>query len=264
MNTLKAMYFCFIMLLLLMISCSSEKKNEAEKQAGTTETAEATTADVEATSGPKATITGTVTFAGAVPKLQLISMDAEPACAAKHTEPVRSQALVLGPGNALANVFVKVKSGLPQKTYPPPKEPVVIDQDGCLYSPHVFGVMVGQPLKILNSDGILHNIHPHPKINRAFNIAMPKTLKETQRTFKKVEEDLFPIKCDVHPWMQAFMCVMPHPFYSVTQKDGKYTISGLPPGTYEIEAWHEKMGTRTASVTVAEGETKTLDFTFKR
>lgn len=211
-----------------------------------------------------ATITGTVVYEGAIPKLRTLNMGAEPTCAAKHSTPPKSQALVLGPGNKMANVFVKVKSGLPKKTYEPPKEPVVVDQNGCVYEPHVFAVMVNQPVKILNSDGVLHNVHPLPKINRAFNLAMPKTVTETVKTFEKVEEDMFPIKCDVHPWMQAFMCVMSHPFYSVTGTDGKFTISGLEPGTYEIEAWHERLGTQTAKVTVAAGETKTVDFTFKR
>jgi plastocyanin len=211
-----------------------------------------------------ATITGTVTYEGKVPKLRVIDMGAEPSCAAKHSPPAKSQALVLGEGNTMANIFVKVKSGLPKKTYDPPKEPVVVDQNGCIYEPHVFGVMVKQPIKFLNSDGILHNVHPLPKKNRTFNLAMPKAIKETVKTFSKVEEEMFIIKCDVHPWMQAYMSVMPHPFYSVTGKDGKFTISGLDAGTYEIEAWHERLGTKTMSVTVKEGETRTVDFTFSR
>lgn len=211
-----------------------------------------------------ATITGTVVYSGAVPKMRPIDMGAEPTCAAKHTTTAVSQALVLGADNKMAYVFVKVKSGLAKKTYEAPKEPVVIDQNGCVYEPHVFGVMAGQDLKFLNSDGVLHNVHPLPKVNRSFNLAMPKAIKETVKSFDKVEEEMFTIKCDVHPWMQAFMCVMPHPFYSVTGKDGKFTISGLEPGTYEIEAWHERLKAQTATVTVKAGETKSVDFTFSR
>ncbi len=211
-----------------------------------------------------ATISGTVTYEGAVPRLRTIDMGAEPTCAAKHSSGAKSQALVLGDGNTMGNIFVRVKSGLSKTSYDPPKEPVVVDQEGCVYDPHVFGVMAGQDIKFLNSDGVLHNVHPLPKVNRGFNLAMPKTVTETTKKFDKVEEDKFVVKCDVHPWMQAYMAVMPHPFFNVTAKDGKYTISGLEPGTYEIEAWHERLKTVTATVTVKAGETATQDFTFKR
>jgi plastocyanin len=158
--------------------------------------------------------------------------------------------------------MVWVSKGLPAgKTWPAPKTPVVLDQKGCLYVPHVMGIMVGQPYRILNSDGILHNIHTLPKINKSFNQGMPATLKETTTTFAKPEA-VFHIKCDVHPWMSAYMAVFTHPFFSVTSTDGKFTIPGLDPGTYEITAWHEKLGTQTASVTVGANETKTQDFKF--
>jgi hypothetical protein len=138
---------------------------------------------------------------------------------------------------------------------------VVLDQNGCQYKPHVMGIMVGQPYKILNSDGVLHNIHTLPKINKSFNQGMPATVKEATTSFDK-PESVFHIKCDVHPWMSAYMAVFTHPFYSVTSADGKYTISGLEPGTYEITAWHEKLGTKTATVTVGGSDTKTQDFKF--
>lgn len=211
-----------------------------------------------------ATISGTVTFQGKVPKLGTIKMNADPGCLNKHKTAVLSQALVLGKNNTMGNIFVRVIKGLPKKEYAPPKEPVVLNQIGCLYEPHVLGVMAGQPLKILNSDGILHNIHPLPKVNRKFNLAMPKTVTETEKVFKKVEEEKFKIKCDVHPWMSAYAAVMSNPFYDVTGKDGKFTISGLDGGSYEIEAWHEKLGTLTAKVTVKAGETATSDFVFKK
>ncbi len=210
-----------------------------------------------------ATITGTVTYEGDVPKLKPLAMDADPACAKKHPTPPPSEALVLGEGNTMGNIFVRVVKGLPAgKTYPPPKDPAVMDQDGCRYKPHVFGIMIGQSFKILNSDGILHNVHALPKINKPFNMAMPANRTEASATFDK-EEGFFQIKCDVHPWMNAWAAVTTHPFFSVTGKDGKYTISGLDPGTYEIEAWHEKLKTQKATVTVAGSETKTQSFTFK-
>jgi plastocyanin len=208
------------------------------------------------------TVTGTVTFDGKAPALKPLAMDADPACAKKHTAPVANEALVLGTGNTMANIMVYVTKGLPAgKTYPAPTTPVVIDQNGCQYKPHVMGIMVGQPYKILNSDGILHNIHTLSTINPTFNKGMTASIKEVTTTFNKPEA-IFHIKCDVHPWMSAFLGVFTNPFYSVTSTDGKFTISGLDPGTYEITAWHERLGTQTASVTVGANETKSQNFKF--
>jgi plastocyanin len=206
-------------------------------------------------------VTGTVTFDGKPPALKPLSMDADPACAKKHTAPVPSEMLVLGNGNTMGNILVWVSKGLPAgKTWPVPKTPVVLDQNGCVYKPHVMGIMVGQTYRILNSDGVLHNVHTLPKVNAQFNKGMPPTLKEATTVFQK-PEDVFHIKCDVHPWMSAYMAVFTHPFFSTTGPDGKFTISGLDPGTYEITAWHERLGTQTASVTVG-ADTKTQNFKF--
>ncbi len=207
-------------------------------------------------------INGTVTFAGKVPALKPLAMDADPVCARKHSGPVPNEMLVLGSGNTMGNILVWVSKGLPAgKTWPVPKSPVVLDQNGCQYKPHVMGIMVGQTYRILNSDGVLHNIHTLPKINKSFNKGMPPTLKEASTAFDKPEA-VFQIKCDVHPWMNAYVAVFANPFFSVTAADGKFTISGLDPGTYEITAWHEKLGPQTASVTVGANDTKTQNFKF--
>ncbi len=207
-------------------------------------------------------ITGTITFDGKAPALRPLSMDADPACAKKHSGPVSNEMLALGSGNTMGNIMVWVSKGLPAgKTWPAPKTPVVLDQKGCMYVPHVMGIMVGQPYRILNSDGILHNIHTLPKVNPAFNKGMPASLKETTTTFAKPEA-VFHVKCDVHPWMSAYVAVFTHPFFSVTKTDGKFEIAGLEPGTYEITAWHEKLGTQTASVTVGANDKKAQNFTF--
>ncbi len=208
-------------------------------------------------------ITGTVTFTGQAPTLPALTMDADPACVQIHSgKPAPNEMLVLGSDNSMGNIMVWVSNGLPAgTTWPAPETPVVLDQKGCTYVPHVMGIMVGQSYRILNSDGILHNIHTLPKINRSFNRAMPATLKETTTTFDE-PENVFQIKCDVHPWMSAYIGVFTHPFYSVTGTDGKFAISGLEAGTYEITAWHERLGTQTASITVGDNETKTQDFKF--
>lgn len=205
-----------------------------------------------------ATISGTVSYIGQVPSLPPIAMDADPSCAEKHDGPVQAEALVLGEGNTLANVFVQVKDSFAQGDYQVPSTPVVIDQEGCLYKPHVVGVMAGQPLQFLNSDGILHNVHGTPKNNREFNLGMPGSLHQKSVTLNEPEEYV-PVKCDVHPWMSAFVGVMTHPYFEVTEEDGQFEIT-VPAGTYTIEAWHEKLGTQTQEVTVAAGETATVDF----
>ena len=210
-----------------------------------------------------ATLTGTIKYDGPAPKFKEIKMDADPICITHHTAPVYPQTLVLGDGNTLGNVFVYVKSGLTKTDFPVPQEPVVVDQKGCQYDPHVIGIRAGQPMKILNPDGTLHNVHAMPKINEEFNLAMPKFRTETTTKFDKAEF-MFPIKCDVHPWMGAWVAVMDNPFFATSQKDGKFTIANLPAGNYEIEAWHEKLGTKTMKITVGADETKTADFTFAK
>jgi plastocyanin len=215
-----------------------------------------------ATAMAASTITGTITFKGAVPTLLPVAMDADPACAKMHGKPAPNEMLALGSGNTMGNILVSVSKGLPAgKTYPAPKTPAVLDQKGCQYVPRVLGIMVGQPYRILNSDGILHNVNALPKVNRGFNRPMPATMKEVTGAFER-EENVFQVKCDVHPWMTAYVGVFSHPFFSVTGRDGKFTLSGLDPGTYVITAWHERLGTQTATVTVGANETKTQDFTF--
>ncbi len=209
-----------------------------------------------------ATITGRVTYEGEVPSMRPLKMDADPGCAKKHSEPVASEQLVLGPDQSLANVFVTVKHGLPEGSHAPHSEAAVLDQNGCRYVPHVLGVMAGQTLKILNSDGLLHNVHALPKENQTFNSAMPASRTETEVTFTKPE--LFKIKCDVHPWMGAWIAVVDHPYYDVTGTDGRFSLTGLPAGGYEIEVWHEKLGTLAQQTIVAGDDTVELNFTMSR
>jgi hypothetical protein len=155
-----------------------------------------------------------------------------------------------------------VKSGVPAgATYPTPSTPVVIDQKGCMYHPRVFGIMVNQTLEIRNSDPLLHNIKALGKGNRPFNISQPAAGMTTNRTFT-APEVMLPFECNVHGWMHAYAGVLPHPFFSTTGADGKFTIANLPAGTYTIEAWHPKYGAQTASVTVADGEAKAVGFSY--
>jgi plastocyanin len=210
-----------------------------------------------------ATISGKVKFTGTRPTNPKIDMSEEAACKAKYSTAPTAETVVVNANGTLSNVFVYVKAGLPAgATYPAPTTPVTLDQNGCRYHPHVLGIQVGQTLNIKNSDPLLHNIKSKAVKNRPFNVSQPNvTATPTVRTFN-APEVMVPLECNVHGWMNAFLGVLPHPFFAVTGADGSFSIKGLPPGTYTIEAWHEKYGTQTATVTVAGAAPKTQDFTF--
>lgn len=255
------------LLLLALTACggTSESPPTAEQPAERERPTPAAPAPAAGTAVADGTamISGTIRYEGKVPPPRPIKMEADPGCSKKHGTPPNAEFLVLGEGNTMANVLVKVTGGLPEAGYAPPAEPAVLDQEGCLYVPHVVGVMVGQPLKILNSDGLLHNIHALPEVNQSFNQAMPASVTETVKTFTK-PEPAFKIKCDVHPWMGAYIEVLSHPFFDVTDSSGRFEIAGLSAGTYQVEAWHEKLGSRTGTVAVADDETASADLTFTR
>lgn len=212
--------------------------------------------------GQGAALSGRVRFTGTPPANARIDMSEEPQCKAKYPTPPTQETVMVGQGG-LANVFVYVKSGLPAgQRYPAPTTPVTLDQEGCRYHPHVFGIRVGQQLAIENSDPLMHNIKSRGTRNRPFNISQSNvTATPTMRTFA-APEVMVALECNVHGWMKAFVGVLDHPFFGVTGPDGSYKIAGLPPGTYTIEAWHERYGTQTATVTVPATGTKTQDFTY--
>ncbi|MCH8838288.1 MAG: hypothetical protein IIA60_10915 [Candidatus Marinimicrobia bacterium] len=208
------------------------------------------------------TIKGTIHFEGAGPKLRTVKMDADPVCKASHDGPVYSETVVINDNSTLKNVLVSIEAGLEGQTFPVPEEPVVLDQTGCRYEPHVWGAMAGQPVEIRNSDRTLHNVHALSVVNPQFNMAMPKIVRKKTRIFKK-PEDVFAIKCDVHPWMKTWVGIFDHPFFATSDTGGSYTLADLPDGTYTIRAWHERLPAMTKEITIKEGETITLDFTFE-
>ena len=207
-------------------------------------------------------VKGKVNYVGKPPKAKRLRMDADPVCAASHREAARAESFIVDADGNLANVIVYLE-GVSYSGKAPTK-PVVLDQSGCIYSPHVVGLRAGQPLKILNSDATMHNIHGLPKVNREFNFGMPKSLKEKSVTFEKAES-VFVVKCDVHPWMKSYAQVFDHPYFAVTGTDGSFSIKNVPDGTYKAIAWQEKFNKRTLSqdVTVKGGKA-TLNFTFAR
>jgi len=252
----------------LLLACGGSKDQSKGGATERTQTpaagqpaAEPNAAPVAGTATGGSTVQGTVKFTGTAPANPSIDMSEEPTCKAKYSTPPKEPVVVVNNGN-LANVFVYVKSGLPAgQKYDTPKESVEIDQEGCEYKPRVLGVMVNQPLAIKNGDEVLHNIKAVPKKNRGFNISQPQKGMETTRTFA-VEETPVPIECNVHGWMHGKVFVMAHPFFAVTNENGEFTIKGLPAGTYTLEAWHEKLGAKTATVTVAANASGTASFSF--
>ena len=209
------------------------------------------------------TLKGHVKYDGKPPKKKRLRMDADPVCGSSHSGPVYSENFKMAKDGSMAEALVYLKDvsyggGVPS-------EPAVLDQKGCIYMPHVFGMVAGQELLIKNSDATLHNIHSMPKVNKEFNFAMPKVVKEKKSTFSLSEPDPFYIKCDVHPWMKSWVLVSDHPFFAVTDENGNFSIEGIPAGTYEVVCWQEKFGKRTITkkVTIGDGDT-TENFVFSR
>lgn len=207
------------------------------------------------------TLTGQVKFEGTPPKPARINMSADPLCAKAHPNPATTEEVVVGGSGGLANVVVYVSDGLGSRTFQPPDKPAVFEQKGCQYTPHVLAMQAHQKLEVVNSDETTHNIHPTPNNNREWNMTQPHGVP-LEQTFAR-EEVAILVRCNVHPWMKGYIAVLKNPFFAVTDKNGNFEIKDLPPGTYTITAWQEKLGTKTQQVTIGASESKSLNFEFK-
>ena len=206
-------------------------------------------------------VSGSVKLKGTPPKEIKIKFDA--LCGKLNKTDAFTQHYVVSPDGGLANVFVYLKEGPKGQTYEMPKEQPVLDQVKCYYTPYVMGVMTGQEFKIRNSDPLLHNVHALPKVtgNKEFNIGQPVKGMTKVASFDK-REVLVKFKCDVHPWMFAYVGVMDHPFFAVTDKDGKFKLPGdIPAGTYALVAYHLKGGEQEQEITIGAGDKKEVTFT---
>jgi plastocyanin len=205
-------------------------------------------------------IHGTVTFSGKAPERVPIDMSMDPACSLAPGTNLTEQYIVSH--GHLANVYIYIKSGVPDSQAAPTAPSVVLDQKGCRYIPHVIAVQQGGTISFHNSDPTMHNIHMVPTVgSETLDISQGPMGSPQTRQFNTVET-MLPVRCNNHPWMSAFINVAPNPYFAVTGDDGSFTIAGLPPGTYTLAAIHEKLGEQDIQVTVpAKGAAK-AKFTF--
>ena len=250
---------------LAVLSLGSSCGNKTETDGGDT----GTTGTEYKSKGDEGTITGTVAYAGAAPEAKKIDTSADPQCSAKSAN-LTSEEWAVKDGK-LANTFVYIKDGtladgkkVGDFAWAAPSAPATLDQDGCHYKPHVFGVVTKQSISIKNSDPTTHNVHFTPKNNPDWNQSQPNGAGPLTHKLN-VAEAMVPVKCNQHPWMKAYVGVMKHPFFAVSAENGSFTIANVPPGTYTVVAWHEGPGAgteKTMQVTVPAKGAGTADFSF--
>jgi plastocyanin len=242
----------------LVAGCSGKPKTE-QPAATSSEAAPVYFKVDPATAG---TITGRIHFTGRRPSPKAIDMSEEPACVEAHHGKAYDESLVVSKSGGLANAFLYIKGGLEGKTFAIPADPVTIDQSGCWFRPRVLGIQTGQVLKVVNSDPVTHNIHPMAEVNREWNHSQGAGDPPLARKFLK-PEIMIRVKCNIHSWMHAFIGVVSNPYFAVSKDDGTFAVSNLPPGTYTIAVWQEKLGTQEQQVTVEAHGNAEANFTFK-
>lgn len=258
--------FVALCLLAFSLSCGKSADDEEDSaDAGGDDSAEVALTPYKS-GGQEGSITGTINFTGAPPAPKPISMDQDPVCASSNPNAATEDIVVNG--DKLQNVFVYIKDGkigdknLSSYKFDPPGQPAELDQHACHYVPHVMGVQTSQPFEVVNSDQTPHNVNVDAKLNDKFNQGQPPGSAPIIKQFKR-PETLIPVKCNQHPWMRAYVGVLSHPFFAVTDKDGHFEIKGVPPGTYTVVAWHEKYPQGlTQSVTVGASEKKEQNYSF--
>ena len=210
--------------------------------------------------GKEASIAGTVTLLGELPKALTIDLAADPSCYTDNPHPKTEW--YRGRAGGLANVLVYVASdSLDNFLFSTPTSPVVLEHKRCRYEPHVMGLQVGQPLNIVNSDETIHNTHPTPRVNQEWNQTQAMGAPPLVKTFGRAEVSI-PFKCNQHPWERAYVSVFAHPFFAVTDMEGNFRIEGLPPGSYKVTAWHERLSEKNLDAVLAPGESRYLSFAF--
>ncbi|MBV8860144.1 MAG: carboxypeptidase regulatory-like domain-containing protein [Acidobacteria bacterium] len=259
--------FAALCLLAFAAACSRNADDAEDAEGSGDDSAEvANLTPYKSNPAQEGSITGTVSFAGAAPEKAPISMTADPVCASANPD-AHAEDIVVN-GDKLQNVLVYIKEGkvgdksFSGYSFAPSSTPATLDQHGCHYVPHVQAVQVNQTLNIVNSDQTSHNINFDAKLNEKFNQGQGPQAAPIVKQLKRAET-VVPVKCNQHPWMRAYVAVLPHPFFAVSDASGKFEIKGVPAGTYTLVAWHEKdQKGITQTVTVTAGGAATTDFSF--
>ena len=251
--------FCFACVL-SCISITTGCAPNARKNAPPEQVQQPTAPVYQADPLTAGSISGTIRFTAKRPLPKRIDMSGDPACVEAHHGKALDESVVVSTKGELANAFIYLKSRLDGKTFATPSTPVAIDQNGCWFRPRVLGIQTNQVLQITNSDPVTHSIHPMAQINREWNHSQGAGEPPFARKFAR-PEIMIHVKCNIHSWMQAYIGVVDNPYFAVSGEDGR--IGNLPPGTYTVEIWQEKLGTQEQQVTVAPHSNTHVDVTFK-
>ena len=243
-----------------LTGCSGGGDEESDESSS--ESAPETTAsNIAAAASGASGVSGKISFEGTPPERTVIEAEGDPKCAIMHKDsPLLSDKVLVDDNGGLANVFLIVETP-PEGDYPVPESSVKLDQIGCVYTPHVLGIQVGQTLEIHNSDDTTHNVRAVARKNKPFNLGQPAGSKPREKSFKNAEDGIR-LKCDIHRWMTAYVFSVEHPFFAVSDESGAFTIAGLPAGDYSIKAWHESLGEQTGSLTVGDDGAGEINFSF--
>lgn len=261
-------YLAVFVALPVALAAGCKKTPEPSASQGATSPATGTSAVGAAPSGAfadpnkpgilgKNAIRGKVLFTGKVPEARMLKREADPFCAKKQ---MAEEDVVVSATGGLKNVFVRLTQGV-QGTYEAPTQPAELNQEDCMYRPRVLGVMAGQPVLIKNGDQTLHNVHGYKGASTIFNQAQIPGMAPMPKVFTDAGQ-ILKFRCDVHPWMTGFVGISSNPFFAVSEADGSFTIGHVPPGQYTVEAWHERLGTKSATVVVADDKPADVAFAF--
>jgi len=237
-------------------ACGSAPSASADSAAATARQAK------KVDSATAGSVAGKVSLTGSAPTVEMMRVASDQTCLAAMGASSKSDAILVGTDGAIQNAFVYIKDSLSDYTFDVPTAPVVLDQVGCRYAPRIFGVRVGQPVEMVNSDATMHNVHAMPMVNQEFNRGMPQQHSRMTQVFTAPEQ-MVRFKCDLHAWMNAYGGVMPHPYFAVTGADGSFSLTGVPPGTYELAVWHEKLGSSTQAIEIGTSQAVSLNFTLE-
>lgn len=208
-------------------------------------------------------ITGRIMLDGTPPEPKVINMAAVQTCKKQHLDnPATTQDVVPGDGGTLQNVVVYLKGDFSAYSFDVPQTPAALDQGGCEFQPHVLGLMVGQALDVSSTDKLSHNVNAMAKVNAPWNHTESPNAQPYRQAFGRAEVAI-PVKCNIHPWMKAYIAVLDTPYFAVTGQDGAFALKNVPPGTYTLTAWHEAYGTQEQTITIGPHESKSVMLSFK-